>query len=169
MIGTPDAPLSVQLPLIAFLSCIVVCAMLIALLCWLNTAPKQTIDKSVKKRASNPKHQQGHPLAYWRKAVSIVTERHLAGELTRHEAFVALAGIARSYATSRTGEQYHALTLQDIAQSHDQCNTSGIVLLRQSIAGLYPAEFANDQHAHSQHISVEDASQWLMTLIERWQ
>ena len=48
-------------------------------------------------------------------------------------------------------------------------NRHGLDLLRQTIAALYPPEFADERfNAAAGEASVDEAAGWVATLIERW-
>ena len=65
-------------------------------------------------------------------------------------------------------------TLQEIASRSagslaGDSGVHGFTLLRQTIAALYPPEFANAEfNAQAKDATVEQAADWVLNLVERW-
>ena len=106
----------------------------------------------------------------WHQRVQDVVRRHEAGELDRVDAFNELAGIVRAYASTTTGRDMAAHTLADFnAMPRPSANREGVDLLRQTIAALYPPEFASTaSNAQAKDTTVRQAAEWVSKLVERW-
>ena len=108
----------------------------------------------------------------WHRRIDRIVERHTQGALSREEAFVELAAVARSFASHASGRDLTASTLAEIASSRPDGGAEGrrgIDLLRTTVDALYPPEFADGTHdARARAASVEDAAGWVRSLIDRW-
>ncbi|EFA23283.1 hypothetical protein [Bifidobacterium gallicum] len=100
----------------------------------------------------------------WLRRIDAVTKRYEQGELSRDEAFVKLSEIARAYASAASGRPVSSQTLADLTAAKYADDSTNWELLRQTIAGIYPPEFASA----SDDVSVEDAAAWVARLVERW-
>ncbi|MBW3082390.1 hypothetical protein [Bifidobacterium phasiani] len=123
-------------------------------------------------RTARPRgaHRDGSDRGAWRARVDEVVARYHDGALDREEAFARLAAVARDYASSASGRDMSAHTLDDLRHvPRDPGNRRGLDLLRQTIAALYPAEFADaGANAQARETSVEQAAEWVSALMERW-
>ena len=106
----------------------------------------------------------------WHRRIEEVVQRHEAGELNRVDAFSELAEIVRAYASATTGSDMAAHTLADFnAMPRTAANREGVDLLRQTIAALYPPEFADfASNAQAKTTTVRQAAGWVSNLVERW-
>ncbi|KAE8127188.1 MULTISPECIES: hypothetical protein [Bifidobacterium] len=106
----------------------------------------------------------------WRAKINEVLARHQRGELTRDESFDELARIARDYASTASGSDLSTQTLLELnRRTLPGTQRRGLELLRQTIAALYPPQFADDAiNAQARDTSVEQACEWVSRLVERW-
>ena len=105
----------------------------------------------------------------WHRRIEDVVQRHEDGELDRIDAFNELAEIARAYASTTTGNDMASHTLADFnAMPRTAANREGVDLLRQTIAALYPPEFADLSNAQAKGTTVRQAAGWVSNLVERW-
>lgn len=106
----------------------------------------------------------------WHMRVNDVLVQYRDGRLSRDEAFTMLAKVARDYAGHASGHDMAAHTLADISRSpRNPGNRRGLDLLRQTIAALYPPEFADASvNAAAKDATVEQACEWVLRLVERW-
>lgn len=109
----------------------------------------------------------------WHERVAQILARFNAGQIDDDEAYRLLAHLCRDYATMRTGSDMSTTTLTDIrrasgAQAGMRPNT-GLQALRQTIAALYPPEFADPAtNPRAAEATVETACDWVDRLIEGW-
>lgn len=123
-------------------------------------------------RASHPRgvhHPAGGNRA-WHQRIDAVVERYRAGRITRDQAFTQLAAIARQYASGMSGTAMATQTLSDLNRATPPTTgKEGFTLLRQTIAALYPPQFADERYNDAARTtSVEQGAEWVSTLIERW-
>jgi hypothetical protein len=105
----------------------------------------------------------------WLRKVVHVTIDYDSQRITEEEAYAQLSRIARDFASGRLGVDLSTQTLLDLNQRHQIGNKKQFLALRQTIAALYPAEFANSQtNRQADETSVHDAANWVETMIERW-
>jgi hypothetical protein len=106
----------------------------------------------------------------WLERVQSTIDRFSVGDITRDEAFAELAGTARDYAGERTGKDMSTHTLTDLNRGEGtSVDSKGLNLLRQTIAALYPPEFADaTRNAQARETTVVEAGEWVSRLIERW-
>lgn len=115
-------------------------------------------------------HSSQNERLRWHQRIQDVVRRHEAGELSRVDAFNALAEIARAYASATSGHDMAAHTLADFnAMPRPSANREGVDLLRQTIAALYPPEFASAaSNRQAKDTTVRQAAEWVSNLVERW-
>ncbi|RBP98413.1 hypothetical protein CRD60_00660 [Bifidobacterium aemilianum] len=114
-------------------------------------------------------HSQGSRRDVWLKKINQVVEDFEAGSLTRDQAFTQLAQAARDFASTASGTDVSTQTLTELNQGPRGSNRQGQDLLRQTIAALYPPEFADEQfNAAARETSVAQAAEWVSSLVERW-
>lgn len=163
----PVAPLA----LTGTLAAVIAACLLVALLLAIMTA---VLSKPARKPAGDAKARGAHRNAgsktVWRERINAVVARHEAGELNRQEAFVQLALIARDFATAASNTELSASTLADLNRmDRTGSNREGLNMLRQTIAALYPPEFADASlNRTAGQTSVQQAAEWVSTLVERW-
>ncbi|KFI80217.1 hypothetical protein [Bifidobacterium mongoliense] len=106
----------------------------------------------------------------WRARVDDILRRYHDGSLDRDAAFTALAKVARDYASHVSGTPMTSHTLADIGNApRNPGNRHGLDLFRQTIAALYPPEFADTQaDAAAREASVDQAGEWVLRLVQRW-
>lgn len=162
---TPRDGLDMTGPLIAVIAgCLLVAAALLVAVIVLSR-PRRT------PRAARPgAHMSGGTRAAWLARIETIVERHRAGGLDRQEAFVALADVARAFASEATGDDMSARTLRDLhALPRPVGAAGGLDLLRQTIEALYPPEFADQAvNRRAGEVGVEEAAGWVANLVERW-
>ena len=108
--------------------------------------------------------------AIWHARIDTIVESYEQGNIDRDEAFRRLAGVARDFASIGFHRNMSNHTLADLQdEPRLPSNRRGLDLLRQTIGALYPPEFA-DAHRNDQarETTVEQASAWVATLVERW-
>lgn len=107
----------------------------------------------------------------WRKDIDLIVEQYHNDELTQDQACAKLAAVARKYVSRMSGEDIHTHTLGEISSLRLKWrNKKGADMLRQTIAALYPPEFANSkENEQARNTSVEQAAEWVLVLLEGWQ
>ncbi|MFT8704731.1 hypothetical protein [Bifidobacterium aquikefiricola] len=141
---------------------LLVCA-LIALIIWL-WHPRKV--KLLKRTGAHSQTSRTDP---WHGRIDDIEQRYESGEITREEAFVALARVAREYASQNLSKDVRSSTLAEFAnESRMGSNRQGIDLLRQTIAALYPPEFADTTNRQAKESTVHEAARWVGRLTERW-
>ena len=161
----PQEALQIAQPLWVTLACALVLAVALGVAC---------IMLSGRKRAKQVQHddEEQHALPNstdgWIARVNEVAGQYDSGKLSRDDAFAALAAIARSYASHMSGRALASNTLVDLRRPPRTGHAQNWDLLRQTVAALYPPEFANEDHPAARDVSVRQASDWVITLIERW-
>ena len=108
--------------------------------------------------------------AIWHTRIDDIVEHYEQGEIDRDEAFRRLAAVARDFASIGFHRNMGNHTLTDLQQEPRlPSNRRGLDLLRQTIAALYPPEFASaERNEQARETTVEQASSWVATLVERW-
>lgn len=109
----------------------------------------------------------------WHERVAQILGRFKAGQIDDDEAYRLLARLCRDYATMRTGSDMSTTTLTDIRRASggqgDTRPNPGLQALRQTIAALYPPEFADPAtNSRASEATVETACDWVDRLIEGW-
>ena len=162
----PVMPADLSGPLAAAVAGGVVVAAAAVALAWFLSRPRRM--RKVRDRRGT--HVDGAAAQRWHRMVADIVATHESGAIDRQEAFVRLARVARAFASTRTGDDMGARTLTDLTRVPRSTGTSGgIDLLRQTIAALYPPEFADpasDRAAGG--VAVRQAAGWVDDLIERW-
>lgn len=115
-------------------------------------------------------HMDGNALARWRSEVDDIVRRHDEGTLSREDAFVELAEVARRFASVALGADVSASTLAELSLlPRTSGNQHSLDLLKQTIGALYPPEFADATlNPHANSVDVRQAAAWVSNLIERW-
>lgn len=115
-------------------------------------------------------HRDGTSASAWRKRIDDVVARHDSGEISREDAFIQLALITRSFASSATGTSLASSTLADLSRLHrSEANRQGLDMLKATIGALYPPEFADPAYDRTaRNVSVAEAAEWVSNLVERW-
>ncbi|MFT8592231.1 MAG: hypothetical protein ABF747_01270 [Bifidobacterium sp.] len=147
----------------ALAGAVIVCAT-IALVIWLWRP------RTVREPKRTGAHSQTSRTDPWHGRIDDVEQRFESGEITREEAFVALARIAREYASRNLSKDVRSNTLADFgSESRHGNNRNGMDLLRQTIAALYPPEFADgESNRQAKESTVHEAARWVGRLTERW-
>lgn len=105
----------------------------------------------------------------WLERVDNVAADAAAHTITREEALARLASIARTFASSRSPQRFESYTLLDLNRETTHDNADNWIALRQTIAALYPPEFADARHHPiAKDATVEQACDWVRSFIERW-
>ncbi|MBT1165862.1 hypothetical protein [Bifidobacterium simiarum] len=115
-------------------------------------------------------HKTGSSKNEWLRLIDDVRRRYHAGKITDDEAFDELAAVARRFASVRLGRDVTNHTLAELSRMPRSGNTAkGIDLLRQTIAALYPPQFADAlTNVRVREASVDTAAGWVANLVERW-
>lgn len=115
-------------------------------------------------------HATAADSARWHRRVDDVVARYEAGAIGRPEAFAELAAIVRAFASEATGQDMRAHTLSDFSRVPRASRGDGDVdLLRQTVAALYPPEFADGlANAQAGRTGVAEAAGWVSNLVDRW-
>ena len=153
-------------PLLIVLAASLALAIVAIVLAVLLSRPRR-----VEKRARTlGAHSPASGKSVWHGRINEVLARHQRGELARDESFDELARIARDYASTASGSDMSTQTLLDLNRgTRTDMNRRGLDLLRQTIAALYPPQFADDAlNAQARDTSVEQACAWVSRLVERW-
>ncbi|KFJ06544.1 hypothetical protein [Bifidobacterium tsurumiense] len=151
--------------LIAMLVCAVLAAVLIIVAIVLSQPRKRK--KSVPARGA---HNASGDANAWKRRVAGIVESHNKQEISKDQAFAQLAQLCRDYASSKSGSDMTSHTLTEIGSlPRSSRNRQGLDMLRQTIAALYPPEFADERFNDSaRQTDVEQAAQWVNRLVERW-
>lgn len=107
----------------------------------------------------------------WRKDIEEVVKKYHKNELTQDQACAKLAAIARKYVSRMSGENIYTHTLVEISSLRLKWqNKKAADSLRQTIAALYPTEFAKcENNEQERNNTVEKAAEWVLVLLEGWQ
>ena len=147
-----DVPVASLLPIVTMACFIALLILIVAIV--IMSRPRRA------KRVAAPRgsHNALAPVSQWKSRVHDIVERNGAGKLSREDAFAELG----------------STTLQEIASRSagslaGDSGVHGFTLLRQTIAALYPPEFANAEfNAQAKDATVEQAADWVLNLVERW-
>ncbi|KAB8300600.1 hypothetical protein [Bifidobacterium apri] len=117
-------------------------------------------------------HHETSGTKAWHRRIDDVVDRFHAGEISRDQAFAQLAALARAYASGMSEDTMETQTLSDLNRTVPTSTgraKAGFMLLRQTIAALYPPEFADERYNDAARTtSVEQGAEWVSTLVERW-
>ena len=164
-----DVPVASLLPIVTMACFIALLILIVAIV--IMSRPRRA------KRVAAPRgsHNALAPVSQWKSRVHDIVERNGAGKLSREDAFVELAAVARDFASQASSAELGSTTpLQEIASRSagslaSDSGVHGFTLLRQTIAALYPPEFANAEfNAQAKDATVEQAADWVLNLVERW-
>ncbi|MBT1174981.1 hypothetical protein JS530_05610 [Bifidobacterium sp. LC6] len=163
----PVGTLSLTGPLIAVIAVCVALAALLVIVAIVLSRPRRRSRKQTQLRGA---HRNASSKAEWRQRIDDVLARHAKGILSREDAFVELALIARDFATVASGKPLNASTLTDLTLiDRTSTNRQGLDTLRQTIEAMYPPEFADPAFNHAARtVTVEQAGEWVANLVERW-
>ena len=108
--------------------------------------------------------------AVWQARIDEIVSEYNGGSLQRDEAFSRLASVARDFASVGFHRNMSTQTLTDLnREPRATGNRHGLDLLKQTIAALYPPEFADERfNSAASQATVEEAAGWVATLVERW-
>lgn len=145
------------------LACIFLTVLTIALAIFLPRFRRRNQDQRGNHASISPKRE-------WLRQVDQVVADHEGGKLTRDQAMKDLAGIARRFASQSWNQDMSTKTLTEIkTQPRTNSTSQGLDLLRQTIDALYPPEFAPPAgRTASDNVRVDEAANWVRSLIERW-
>ena len=162
----PIAQLSITMPLLAVMGVCLLLAVALATLAVLLSRPR----KAGAPRPQRGAHRPSADKTQWRRRIDAVVARYHKGELSREEAFVALARIARDFSSVSSGRNLSSHTLTDLSSSpRGGAAREGLNLLRQTIEALYPPEFADAAiNSRARGVDVDEAAGWVSNLVERW-
>lgn len=163
---TTVGSLDLTTPLAVVLAVCAVAAIMLIVLAAVLSRPK----RSAPRQAPRGAHRSDADGNQWRRRIDEVVTLHDSGVIDREDAFTRLAAVARDYASTVSGKDMSSHTLNDLAHEPRRPNNRrGLDLLRQTIEALYPAEFADaGVNTQARDTSVEQAAEWVSTLVERW-
>lgn len=145
-------------------------ACLFVVLAVVLSKPRQSRPQA--KRAHRGVHHQTSGTRIWHRRIDEVVDRFHAGDISRDQAFAQLASLARAYASGMADDTMETRTLSDLNRTIPTSTgneKAGFMLLRQTIAALYPPEFADERYNDAaRSTSVEQGAEWVSTLVERW-
>lgn len=107
----------------------------------------------------------------WKTRINSVQKDFNRGLLTEKQAYQRLSTLARQFASAKLGKDMTKHTLAEMRQetSVDPKHKGDFDSLRQTIEALYPPEFASDDwNASARSATVEEATKWVSSLVERW-
>lgn len=106
----------------------------------------------------------------WRQRIEQIVKQYHQHNLSYDESCTQLAAVAREYVSVLAGDNIQSHTLGELSSlRHTWSNTRGADMIRQTIAALYPTEFADPQsNQQAQETSVDQAAQWVLVLLESW-
>ena len=115
-------------------------------------------------------HAQSGGTSIWHAHIDAVVDDYREGACGRQEALMRLAALTRAFATRTLGRDMRAKTLADLAREpRDGSQAAAPDLLRQTVAALYPPEFADAAvNLQARDTSIEEAADWVHKLVERW-
>lgn len=155
--------------LLAFIGLSIIVALLASAtlyfaICKIN--PKVNTKKDIK----NAAHTLNANKQEWRKKIEQVVSDYNQKKIKKDQAFAKLAQIARQYVSIISGENIKSHTLSDISSLRNSWkNTHGADLLRQTIAALYPTEFADTKYNNqAKNTDVNQGARWVLVLLESW-
>lgn len=162
----PKATLPIPTTLVVLLIVSIVLAVVLIALTIFLSRPRRHGSQT----RSHGAHSDKSSNRAWLDRVQRTLDDFSNGDITRDEAFRQLADTARDYAGERTGSDMSTRTLAELNRSERTgSDKQGLDLLRQTIAALYPPEFADiARNAQARDTTVAEAGQWVSTLIERW-
>ncbi|MBQ5504932.1 MAG: hypothetical protein IKS62_00555 [Aeriscardovia sp.] len=115
------------------------------------------------------RHSVTHSASQWDADIEKIRSSYQAGDITETEAYANLAGIARSFASERLGTDLTSNTLLDLNRRHQVSNKEHFDAFKQTIAALYPPEFADaSRNRAAGEANVDAAADWVESLIGRW-
>ena len=132
-----DVPVASLLPIVTMACFIALLILIVAIV--IMSRPRRA------KRVAAPRgsHNALAPVSQWKSRVHDIVERNGAGKLSREDAFVELAAVARDFASQASSAELGS--------------------------ALYPPEFANAEfNAQAKDATVEQAADWVLNLVERW-
>lgn len=120
-------------------------------------------------RARSGAHRPSSGTAEWMSRIDEVRGRYHGGEITDDDAYRELAALTREFASERLDMDVTNHTLAELRSlRRSKRSATGIDLLRQTVAALYPPEFASDEHLQTRGTTVDQAAGWVANLVERW-
>ncbi|PLS25473.1 hypothetical protein BLI708_07235 [Bifidobacterium imperatoris] len=163
----PVESLSITGPLIAAIVVFLLLAVVLVIVAVILSRPARASRAAAQLRGA---HRNASAKAQWHARIDDVLDRYANGTLTREDAFVELALIAREFATAASGKPLKSSTLADLTRiDRTLVNRQGLDTLRQTIEALYPPEFANPAFNYqAQTVTVDQAAEWVANLVERW-
>ena len=113
------------------------------------------------------RHSEG-PDDEWHAELADIRDDFHAGRSSETQAYAALSALARDFASQRLGTDLSSSTLLDLNRRHQVSSKEQFTRLRQTIAALYPAEFAPQTNIQASQTNVDQAADWVAELLERW-
>lgn len=162
-----DVPVASLLPIVTMACFIALLILIVAIV--IMSRPRRA------KRVAAPRgsHNALAPVSQWKSRVHDIVERNGAGKLARGR----LRRARRRGEGLRVAGQQRGARFDDAAGDRvtfrrllaGDSGVHGFTLLRQTIAALYPPEFANAEfNAQAKDATVEQAADWVLNLVERW-
>jgi hypothetical protein len=104
----------------------------------------------------------------WHADLEQIRSDYHAGTASETQTYARLSALARDFASDRLGADFSSSTLLDLNRRHQIGSKEQFQRLRQTIAALYPPEFAPDTNPQAHLASVDQAADWVADLLERW-
>lgn len=159
----PLGPLNLATPLI-----MAICAGVVLAIALIVATVLLSRKRAVTPDAASPVEEKEEK-DVWIERIGNIAADYDASTITREEAFARLATVARRFASSYSEEHVDSYTLVDLNRKQPRHDAQNWISLRQTIAALYPPEFADGKHHPiAQDVSVSQACEWVRNLIERW-
>lgn len=123
------------------------------------------------KIADEAAHSHNADRKAWREKIDNIVSKYHNKTITKEEAFAKLSAVAKEYISIMSGENIESHTLLEIGSLRNKwSNKNGVDKLRQTIAALYPPEFADKNfNTQAKNASVDQAAEWVLSLLEGWQ
>jgi hypothetical protein len=160
----PLPPLTLWKPLIIVgLTCIFI-TIFLCFVAFVLSRPQKKLPEPSSIRISTERKSR------WKTNIETVTQDFHEHRITQTQAMNQLAIIVRTFASEAMGTDLSTKTLAELnQQQRNKNNSKQLDLLRQTIAALYPPEFADPQINRQAHeTQVTDAANWVSTLVEEW-
>lgn len=114
------------------------------------------------------RHSAARPINAWRTEVAEIVATYHRKEIDDGEAYERLARVSRSFASQRTGTDLSAMTLMDLNMQPRVGSKASFDTFKQTIAALYPAQFAGPTNVSARETTVDSAADWVDAMMERW-
>ncbi|AKV55437.1 hypothetical protein BACT_0975 [Bifidobacterium actinocoloniiforme DSM 22766] len=162
--GKPLPPLDTWRPLLVAGGLCLLLALGLAALIVVLSKPRKAAPTPQAKHVTAPSKER------WHTRIDQVVTDHAQGRIDQSQAMSQLAEIVRAFASEASGQDLTARTLAELSrQPRTRSNRRQLDLLRQTIAALYPPEFADPSvNRQAYEAQVPQAAQWASALVEGW-